>query len=174
MRKAFGLALFALLAVTGPARAGDIPLEEPPPRRESPASHTLGVAWKVLMYLPNRVCDLTDVVRVQVRAGPGWALSARATRVLPLFIGGYDTTWLGLPGARGRASIPLPAGVSSQTGFAFGPMGSGGSQAPYYGKGEIGAGVQLYMLGFDVGFDVYELADLFAGFALVDFAHDDF
>jgi hypothetical protein len=30
------------------------------------------------------------------------------------------------------------------------------------------------MLGFDVGFDVVELADFFAGFACVDLEHDDF
>jgi len=32
----------------------------------------------------------------------------------------------------------------------------------------------LYMLGFDVGFDAFELADFFAGFAGVDLAHDDY
>jgi hypothetical protein len=172
MRFIAGLALCAALA--SPARAGNIPLEEPPPRRESPAASPVRVAWKVLVYLPNRLFDLSDVVRLQVRAGPGWAVSARATRFMPLFLGGYNTTWLGMPGPRGRASIPLPFGISSQTGFAFGPALSGNRQAPYYGTGEIGAGAQLYMLGFDAGFDVVELADLFAGFALVDFKGDDF
>ena len=174
MRRAFGLALCAVLALTSAARAGNIPLEEPRKPRESPAPHPLGMVWKVLLYLPNRVFDLTDVVRLQVRAGPGWAVGARVTRALPVFVGGYNATWIGMPGPRGHATIPLPAGISSQTGFALGPAFSSGRQAPYYGTGEIGAGAQLYMLGFDAGFDVVELVDLFAGFALIDFEHDDF
>jgi hypothetical protein len=174
-RSTAALVLFTALALTPLAsRAGNIPLEEPAKRRSSPASSVLDVAWAVLAYLPNRVFDLTDVVRLQVRAGPGWALSARATRTLPLFIGGYKATWIGLPGPRGRAAIPFPAGISSQSGFNLGPTLSSSSQSPYYGAGEFGAGVQLYFLGFDAGFDVVELADFFAGFACVDLSHDDF
>ena len=173
-RSVAALSLFAALALAAhPARAGKIPLEEPPPAKKS-AHSPLDVAWKVLAYLPNRVFDLTDIVRVQVRAGPGWAVSARATRWMPLFIGGYQATWLGLPGPRGRASVPIPFGIASQTGFSFGPAQSSDSQMPNYGAGEFGAGGQLYMLGFDVGFDVVELADFFAGFACVDLSHDDF
>jgi hypothetical protein len=172
-RSLVALALFAALSLAPhPARAGKIRLEEPPPAKKT-SSSPLGVVWKVLAYLPNRVFDLTDIVRVQVRAGPGWALSARATRLFPVFIGGYDATWLGLPGPRGRPSVPLPFGIASETGFSFGPVQSG-SDMPPYGAGEIGAGAHLYMLGFDVGFDVVELGDFFAGFAGVDISHDDF
>jgi hypothetical protein len=174
-RSAAGIVLCMALALAPSARAGNIPLDEPPPpHRSSPASSALGVAWAVLAYLPNRVFDLTDIVRFQVRLGPGWALGARVTRALPFFVGGYSATWLGLPGPRGRPSIPFPAGLAAQSGFNFGPTPAGGSQGPSYGVGEIGAGFQLYMVGFDVGFDPVELADFFAGFACVDFAHDDF
>jgi hypothetical protein len=162
------------LALAAPARAGNIPLEEPPKRRPAPASHALDVAWQVLVYLPNRLFDLTDVVRVQVRAGPGWAVGARATRLMPVFLGGYKATWVGLPGPRGRASLPLPFGIQSQTGLTFGPSLTGNSQSPNYGRGELGGEAQAYILGFNVGFDVVELADFFAGFAGVDFSHDDF
>jgi hypothetical protein len=82
------------------ARAGDIPLHEPvppPPKpghaRSAERSTDAGkIAWTALMYLPNRIFDLTDIVRVQVRAGPGWAVSARATRYLPLFMGDYTAS----------------------------------------------------------------------------------
>jgi hypothetical protein len=173
-RSASALLLFAALALAPHAgRAGNIPLEEPPPSRSS-ASSGLHIAWVALMYLPNRIFDLTDIVRLQVRAGPGWALGARATRAFPVFLGDYKATWIGLPGPRGRASIPLPVGLESQQGVSFGPALASGSQAPHYGTGEFGAGVHIYVLGVDAGFDVVELADFFAGFACVDFAHDDF
>jgi hypothetical protein len=169
------LVLFAALSLAPlGARAGNIPLEEPPPPPKETSRSPLSVAWAIFAYLPNRIFDLTDIVRVQVRAGPGWALGVRATRVLPIFVGSYTASWIGLPGPRGRASIPLPFGVTSRSGFDFGPATSGGSQSPNYGPGEIGAGAHLYMLGFDVGFDVVELGDFFAGFACIDFLHDDF
>jgi hypothetical protein len=174
-RSAAGLVLFTALALAPHARSGNIPLEEPPPAHPSSSSSSaLKVAWTVLAYLPNRVFDLTDIVRLQVRVGPGWALGARATRALPLFVGGYTATWVGLPGPRGHPSVPLPIGLAAQNGFNLAPTLASGSQAPYYGIGEIGAGVHLYMLGFDVGFDPVEFADFFAGFACIDFAHDDF
>ena len=168
-------AVFALSLALAPiaARAGNIPLEEPPKRK--PASSAGHVAWTVLMYLPNRIFDLTDIVRLRVRAGPGWAVSARVTRWMPLYLGDYNTTWAGIPGPRGRASIPFPVGVDAQRGVGFGPASvASNGQAPAYGVGEIGAGVQIYMLGFDAGFDPVELVDFFAGLACVDLTHDDF
>ena len=170
------LVLLALFALPHAARAGNIPLDEPAKAKSPPPSSTspLHVAWKVLTYLPNRVFDLTDIVRLRVRAGPGWAVGARATRFLPFSLGGYTATWIGAPGPRGRASIPLPFGIESQSGFSMGPVDSGSSQGPYYGTGEFGAGFHVYALGIDAGFDPVELADFFAGFALIDFSHDDF
>ena len=32
----------------------------------------------------------------------------------------------------------------------------------------------IWLVGADVGVDPYELVDFLAGFALVDFAHDDY
>ena len=135
----------------------------------------VSVTKKVLLYLPNRLFDLTDIVRLRVRAGPGWAVGARVTRYAPFFMGDYETTWIGMPGPRGRASVPLPVGIDVARGIGFGPVGvGGGSEAPDYGAGEIGAVVHVYMLGFDVGFDPVELVDFFAGFAGYDVSHDDF
>jgi len=171
------LVLLALLALSPRgAQAGNIPLDEPAKPKTPPPATTspLHIGWKVLTYLPNRLFDLTDIVRLRVRAGPGWAVGARATRFLPFFAGGYTATWIGAPGPRGRPSIPLPFGIESETGFSFGPADGGGSQGPYYGSGEFGAGFHVYALGVDAGFDPVELADFFAGFVLIDFSHDDF
>jgi len=171
-RFAAAFALVASLCAAPLGHAGKIPLEEPPQR--APVSSAADKAWKVLMYVPDRVFDLFDVFRFQVRAGPGWALGARITRSAPLFLGDYRATWIGLPGPRGRPKLPLPFGIASQSGFALGPASSDDGEGPDYGRGEIGAVAHLYMLGFDVGFDAFELADFFPGFAGVDLAHDDY
>jgi len=120
----------------------------------------------VLLYLPNRLFDLTDVVRARLELGPGWAIGARATSFVPLFVGGYDATWFGMHGPRGYPSVPLPFGLDSGGGFGVG----GGD----YGAAEFGATVHLWMIGIDVGFDPRELVDFAAGFANVDLVGDDY
>jgi hypothetical protein len=71
--------------------------------------------------------------------------------------------------------VPLPLGLEAQRGVEVGPVSaSSQSRAPVYGVGEVGAGGMAAVIGLDVGVDPYELADFLAGFALVDFANDDF
>lgn len=161
--------LAALVALAGMAACASPPVRtdaKPPPPGFEPEQPTFDSGWSALMYVPNRLFDVTDVVRMQVRVGPGWALGLRATRFVPLFIGGYNTTWVGVPGPRNRAKIPLPFGFDSQGGFVLG----GGE----YGVAEFGACVHLFMIGFDVGVDPRELVDLGAGFGGADISSDDF
>ncbi len=169
------------LALAPPAFAGEpVPAPAPAPpaapkpaRERSPSPSE--IAWTALAYLPNRLFDLCDVVRLRARFGDGWAAGARVTRWGAVFAGTYEALWVGLPGPRGRSSLPLPFGLEGKTGVDAGPiMISSSSQAPLYGVGEIGAGVHVYMIGAEAGVDLYEIADFFAGFALVDLARDDF
>ena len=161
---ACALAATALLRAQA-ARAEDVA----PPR-------TIGErAWSVAEYLPNRLFDLCDVVRLHVRVGTGFAAGGRVTRSLPVFVGDYRAVWVGLPGPRGRAKLPLPAGAEGEKGVEVASMRVGsGSKAPEYGVGEIGAGVMIYVVGVEIGVDPYEFVDFLAGFAGVDLAHDDF
>jgi hypothetical protein len=141
----------------------------------APRGSASDISWKVVSYLPNRVFDLCDVVRLRARFGTGFAAGARVTRYVPFFVGDYGAVWVGLPGPRGRPSLPLPIGTEHQAGVEVGPMAAGNQKhAPLYGKGEIGAGGMLYLVGADVGVDPYEVVDFLAGFALIDFAHDDY
>jgi len=163
--RACAVVVIALL-VAGFARADEA---------AKPQSASRSTAWTVVAYLPNRLFDLCDVVRLHARVGTGFAAGARVTRYLPAFVGDYGALWVGLPGPRGRAKLPVPVGTESQSGVEVGPAHAGsGSHAPVYGVGEVGAGGMLYIVGAEVGVDLYELADFLAGLALVDFAHDDF
>ena len=85
------------------------------------------LAWTIAAYLPNRLFDLCDVFRLRVRVGSGFAVGARVTRYLPIFAGDYQALWLGMPGPRGRARLPLPAGTEGQSGIDAGiaQLGSG-------------------------------------------------
>jgi hypothetical protein len=175
MRARFAGSLAVTLLLASAALA-DPPAPDPAPAAKPARSRSsFSLAWTALAYLPNRVFDLCDVVRLRARVGDGWAAGARVTKWGNVFAGSYDALWVGLPGPRGRAALPLPIGYESHAGVDVGPIGmSSRSQAPDYGVGEIGAGVQAYLVGAEAGVDVYELADFFAGFALIDFARDDF
>jgi hypothetical protein len=163
------------LLVASLARAEDRPTSLGPAPKPAPSRSASSTAWTVVAYLPNRLFDLCDVMRLHVRVGTGWAAGARVSRYAPVFVGDYGALWLGLAGPRGRAKVPWPVGTESQSGIEAGPAAAGSrAHSPVYGVGEVGAGGMLYVVGADVGVDVYELADFLAGFALVDFARDDF
>lgn len=164
---------FAALQFGSSVRAdGDAPVA---PRPAAPSRSSGEVAWTVLAYLPNRLFDICDIVRLHARVGTGFSAGARVTRYAPVFVGDYRAIWVGLPGPRGRPSVPLPAGIEGQKGLHVGPIRTSSIwRTPEYGVGEIGAGAMLYAVGFEVGVDPYELGDFLAGFFLVDFAHDDF
>lgn len=161
------------LLLAGAASAGPGP--EAQAHAEARESSAGALAWAIAAYLPNRLFDLCDVVRLRARVGSGFAVGAHVTRYLPLFAGDYQAVWLGLPGPRGRARVPLPAGTEGQSGVDAGPARlASESNAPTYGVGEIGAGAMVYLVGIELGVDVWELVDFAAGLATLDLAHDDF
>ena len=82
----------------------------------------------------------------------------------------------GLPGPRGRVLPRLPAGLESRTGVEVSAVDATleGLQGPDYGQYEIGAGVQLTVVGLDVGVEPFEFLDFLAGWVLRDPAQDDF
>lgn len=148
------------------------PLAARAQEEEAPPS----VARRVLTYLPNRVFDLLDIVRLRARFGRGLALSLRAGEWADFYLGSYATVYAGLPGPRGRVLPRLPAGLESRTGVEVSAVDATleGLQGPDYGQYEIGAGVQLTVVGLDVGVEPFEFLDFLAGWVLRDPAQDDF
>jgi hypothetical protein len=135
-----------------------------------------GFGHKLLFYLPNRILDVFDLVRLRLRVGPGFAVSARATKPLSIFFGGYASVYAGLPGPRLEPTIKLPVGIENYGGVSISVAdgASGGPFSPNYSSTEIEAGFQALILGIDVGVDPYEILDLAAGFLFIDLRGDDF
>jgi hypothetical protein len=130
----------------------------------------------VLMYLPNRLFDLFDMVRLRARVGPGFALSARATEALDATLGGYTSIYVGLPGPRHEPRIPWPLGIENFAGVEVSVVGSS-EEDPYepkFGNLEVGAGTHLLLVGLDVGVDPGEVVDFVLGLVTVDFKKDDY
>jgi len=133
-----------------------------------------GVLWHILLYVPNRVFDVFDIVRLRLRLGPGIQLGARATDLLDVNLGTYASIWIGLHGPRGKPSIPWPVGVETFTGAEVSLASASVEGGVNYGATEFGFGTQLLLLGFDLGVDPVEIVDLLAGFIFIDIRGDDF
>jgi hypothetical protein len=162
------LTLFVLPAAASDTATSDADGED---RDDGPS-----VLHRVATYLPCRVLDLLDVVRLRARVGPGAAVGVRATEVADFFIGSYWSLYAGLPGPRGRRMPKLPVGFESLTGLEVSvvDLTMGAGAGPGYSATEFGIGIQTLVVGVDAGFDPVELADFFTGLFLVDLRDDDF
>lgn len=151
---------------------------------------------EILLYLPDRVLDLLDLVSFDVHVGPGLYANLHATRALQLGAGLRSTAGLGWHDHR---SLGLLA--RSESGLALGPLGAqtyagtlvgtsgvrstADGLAPLYGPGDavyqelqdywaVGSSVTLGLVGVDLELHPVELVDLLLGLAAVDLLHDDF
>jgi hypothetical protein len=142
---------------------------------EPGGDHHSGALITTVGYVPSRVMDLLDIVRLRARVGPGLALGVRATEVADVFLGSYASVYAGLPGPRGRVLPRLPVGIESRAGAEVGPadLSTGLGFAPTYPFTECGIGLQLFLVGIDVGVDPVELIDFATGFLLLDLRDDD-
>ena len=180
IRSALALASIALscFALAAPAARADEPQPaEPQPAAETkPAPAPERVRHPVLMYIPNRIFDLLDIVRFRVRVGPGFAVGARATEAVDANLGAYTTVFAGLPGPRGRPKLNLPIGIENYLGAEVSVVGTSdeGGRRPHYGALEVGAGFQAAILGLDIGIDPGELLDFAAGLVFIDLVGDDY
>jgi hypothetical protein len=132
-----------------------------------------GAASTLLLYLPNRIFDLLDVVRARVRVGPGLGVTARATELADVKLGGWTSIYAGLHGPRGEAAIPWPVGFDAYAGAGVSFV-EVESNDTHYGAGEFGLGLHLALSGVDLGVDPLELADFLTGLLTVDLMDDDY
>ena len=134
-----------------------------------------GIFHKIVMYIPNRILDVLDIVRCRVRVGPGVAVDVRATEAVNVFAGSYVSFYAGLPGPRCRKMPKLPIGIESKTGAEVSvvDVSTGFGADPDYSPTEIGAGIHLLLVGVDVGIDPWEIVDFVGGIFFLDPRNDD-
>ena len=135
-----------------------------------------GFIHRLIFYLPNRVLDLIDIFRLRLRVGPGFGVGARATEAIDVYFGGYASVWVGLPGPRNRKLPKLPIGLESKSGVELSVVDASieGGIGPDYGPGELGADVQLLVVGVAVGVDPVDALDFLLGILTLDLRGDDF
>jgi hypothetical protein len=132
------------------------------------------ILTKTLLYLPNRVFDILDIVRFRLRLGPGVAAGARVTEYVSANLGAYMTTYVGLPGPRQKQQIPRPVGFEAYAGGSLSVLNyETESFHPEYSVSEVGAQGQVLIVGLDAGIDPWEIVDLLGGFVGFDPRDDD-
>ena len=130
----------------------------------------------VVLWLPNRVFDLLDVVRLRLRIGPGLGAGARVTEVADITLGGWSSVFVGIPGPRGRPVINWPIGLETYAGAELSVLDAStedDEHAPNYGPAEVGLGLHLLILGLEVGVEPWEAVDFIVGLAFFDPVGDD-
>ncbi len=138
-----------------------------------PVPAEAGVIKAIVFYVPNRVFDLMDIVRLRVRVGPGLSAGVRATRPLSAFAGFHSSLFIGLPGPRGSKKLPLPVGFDQRAG-AQASVANASSGAPYYDPLEVGFEVQPVIVGVNAGVGGFEILDFLTGLIFIDLQDDDF
>ena len=131
----------------------------------------------ILMYIPNRIFDVLDIVRARVRIGPGLSVGARVASIVTVFVGGHSTAYVGLPGPRGKPEVSLPFGLEDSSGPSLAPAKENSEETdryPYYGPMEIGAEAQAAIVGVSVGVEPLEALDFLAGIIFIDLKGDDY
>jgi len=165
MRVLLLISCLVLIAPPAMAGAGDVAEDAGP-----------SLLHRIALYVPNRVLDVLDLVRLRARVGLGTALGVRATEAADVFVGSYAAVYAGLPGPRGRRIPRLPVGLESLSGVevSAADLSSGFGAGPDYTATEFGLGFQAYLVGLDVGVDPVEAVDLVLGLLLLDLRDDDF
>ena len=138
-----------------------------------PSQAEAGAVKTIVCYVPNRVFDLMDILRLRVRVGPGISAGVRATRPLSAYLGLHSTFFIGLPGPRETKRIPWPLGLDLRAG-AQASIADASSGTPYYDPLEVGFEVQPLLVGVNVGIGVFEIFDFFTGLICIDLQGDDF
>ncbi len=135
-----------------------------------------GVGRAVLFYLPNRICDVLDIVRLRFRIGPGIAAGVRVTEGIEAYLGAYQSIWAGLHGPRTQPHIPWPLGVEGAGGVKVLFIGEvvEPEYGPKYQWDEIGADAQAFLVGLSLGVSFSEILDFATGLIFIDINHDDF
>ncbi len=132
-----------------------------------------GIIKSIVLYLPNRVFDVLDIVRLRLRIGPGLSAGVSATEAADVFIGSHTSIYAGLRGSRGKPQIPWPCGVENRSGAELSVIDETQSNV-YSDPLGCGAQAQVGIIGLNVMFNLYDMLDLLTGFALIDIAKDDF
>jgi hypothetical protein len=151
---------------------------------------------KVLLYLPDRILDILDLVSFDVHLGPGLYANVHATRAVQVGAGGravggigwHDHRSLGFMGQGESGLTFFGAGAQVYSGALVGTsgvfavnntlLGWHRPSSMFYQRMRdywaVGLSLSAILVGADVDFHPIEFADMILGFGTIDILRDDF
>lgn len=135
------------------------------------STSAVDVGHTILMYVPNRVLDLFDMVRVGVNVGPGIGGQAKATDPIQATFIQRMSVGVGLESLR-----HLPVYASAESAVGLGPLGGDANLGLgwYQSPTDIRLEAHALVVGAHVAIDPVEIADFLLGFFTVDLRKDDY
>ena len=123
-----------------------------------------------LLYLPNRLLDLGDLLRFGVDVGPGLGFDLQATQLVQVKLLSRFSLGVGYQTFR-----HLPVKASADAAFGVGPIGGSpaGGLGWYRSRSDVRIEFHLLVLGAHVAVDPVEWVDLPLGLFGLDPADDD-
>ena len=130
---------------------------------------------RIVWYVPNRVLDISDMLRLRFRYGTGWAGHFRLGEPISAFGGSYKTRYVGFPGPRYPDRLKTYYGREEYKGLVLSLVDATdeGNFEPEYKFSEFGLGAQLKYVGLDLCTDPFEWMDFFGGILFLDPRGDD-
>ena len=145
------------------------PAEETKAEPQSEGRQRRGLLGAIVMYIPNRVIDVFDMVRFGVDVGPGIGLDGQATDALQARAIAQTSVGAGFQSFR---HTPIQTGVQSALGV--GPVSSDAQVGGWYRSAtDFRLGAHAAIVGAHAAVDPVEIADLVLGFLLIDIRDDD-
>ena len=139
-----------------------------PAAKRTKRSKSSTLPYQIAMYIPNRVLDILDILRVDVGVGPAIGGVVRFSKDGQLAYRKQLPGSLHL-GLRGRNS---PLFIEKRDEIGVSPSFSQSKDRPV-APAEFGAGIDVGLLSIYGGLDLGSIGDCLLGFVGVDLANDD-
>jgi len=134
----------------------------------SPESSSAPWWEQALWWIPNRLADLLDIFRLDIGAGPALGGVVRVTRVGQV---GYRMM-MPVSIRAGLFGREVPILVEHSNEFGVGPLYVASADRQICAA-EVGAGLDLFIVGGYGGICFEEVADFVAGLFFIDLRDDD-
>lgn len=126
---------------------------------------------KILLYIPNRICDAVEIVRAGVNVGFGIGLDARATWVAKAVFINDMSVGVGFQGFR-----HLPVCLRAHSQIGVGPIKTPSLSPLDWAINDYDIRFEVFVLivGAHAAVDLEAILDLVTGFLFFDISEDDF
>lgn len=138
--------------------------------KEAKPEESRSILTHVLLYVPNRVVDVLDVVRAGVSVGPGIGVDAQVTE--PVSVVAMTRTYVGA-GYETLRHSPIVAGA--EAGLGVGPATLEAEAGGWYrSNADVRVSLHALLVGGHVAVEPVEILDAVLGLVFIDIRDDDF